>query len=119
MCISYEGNVKIAALLVSNLNKDLVLLHHSHPSHNRLHSLAYNTQAAYYRKIGDCEEALKLIDEAICVEKSGNVDPIDMARTLLNKSVLMGQMARSQRSGKNVGINVEQSISMPPLALPK
>lgn len=82
------------AFLMTSLEKDLALLHHSNQSYSRLHSLVYNTQATYYRKIGNNEEALKLIDEAISVEKSGHVDVIDRARTLLNKSVLMGQMAR-------------------------
>lgn len=41
---------------------------------------------------------MKCIDEAIAVEKYGNIDRIDMARTLLNKSVILGQMAREDKN---------------------
>lgn len=61
-------------------------------------SLVYNLKASYHRKLNKNEEALKYIDEAIVFEKCGNVDRIDMARTLLNKSVIMGQMARDDKN---------------------
>lgn len=41
---------------------------------------------------------MRCLDDAILVEKLGNVDRIDMARTLLNKSVIMGQMARDDKN---------------------
>lgn len=74
------------------------MLQYTNIDYVRLMSLVYNTKAGYYRKNGENEEALKCIDEAIAVEKYGNIDRIDMARTLLNKSVILGQMAREDKN---------------------
>ena len=53
------------------------------------------------------------------MEKSGNVDAIDMARTLLNKSVIMGQMARNGTFCKNDGLNVRKSMNISGVNFPK
>lgn len=58
-------------------------------------SLVCNTKANYYHKIDDCITALGFVDDALEYEKAGHVDVIDTARTLLNKSVILGQLART------------------------
>lgn len=70
------------------------MLNHNNKYYLRLLSLICNTKAYYNSQIGNYEQALLNIDEALEIEALSK-HPIDCARTLLNKSVILGHLGES------------------------
>ena len=67
-------------------------------SYNRekyvLKSLSLNTEAFFYQKQKKFEEALKCLEEAESIELEQKASPIDLARTKLNKSVILSHIGK-------------------------
>lgn len=67
-------------------------------SYNRekyvLKSLSLNTEAYFYQKQNKFEDALKCLDQAESIELEQKASPIDLARTKLNKSVILSHVGK-------------------------